>query len=1285
MNVTPADPSQRRHLRTIAGARRLLGLAAAVGLCLATSLVAVAAPAASIETERLCGQASCPPVSDFAIEDGSTFFAKLLDTEDFPARWYCGNWSADLGWLHILSDLAIFGAYFAIPVVIFYFLLNKPDLPFTKAIWLFAAFILSCGIGHLIEAGIFWWPAYRLSGLVKAVTAIVSWATVIAMIRLAPAALKLPSAAMLAKQLQASQDRLNFAIHSADIGIWDWDLKTDKLTFDETVHRIFDIDRDTKVDYSLVIQRIHPDDREQVQQLVADSLKTGCDYDTKYRCIQRDGSVRYVRATGRVTIGNDGKPQHFIGVCFDYTKHQRLDEAIVESERNFRSTFENVAQGLAVVGLDGRWLRVNQGLCDIVEYSEAELLDSCLQAITHVDDLERCQQNMANLLSGACESFTTEKRCIRKDGSVTWTNLTASLVRDAQGQAKQFIVVIEDIQSRKDADLELRKQRAQFESFLKSDIVGIAICRSDGTVEQANDEILRILGFSRTELEQENLNLRELTPPEYKALDAQNYQDITRDGSVKPFEKEFYRSDRSRIPVVKGITQIEGQDDHFLCFVLDASSQKETETQLIAAKQIAEQSNQAKSEFLAVMSHELRTPLNGVLGMTELLADTPLNSRQQRYLDACQSSGKCLLTLIDDILDFSKIEAGRLELDEHPFALLELLESVLSSMQLRADEKDIELLYQLEHSSNLQLQGDSHRLRQVLMNLLANALKFTEQGEVCLRATPDRLTKTQATIRFTVSDTGIGIPQDRLHRLFQSFSQVDSSTTRKYGGSGLGLSISKGIVDAMGGSMGVESESGVGSQFWFTVTFQRTDQTEPGRKLLADKLDDLNVLVVEHDDALRRTLVSMLQGWKIRCVAQADSYAVEHVMHHAQRGGRPFDFAIIAHDLPGDDGLQLAQRIRTLPELNNTQLILTMSLDSELSPEHVIFEQCLQTPLSQSRLLQALSPPTGGAPSPSQLPELDEQTIAITQQAKSPELRILLADDHPINQLFAGEILAKADLDFDTANDGREVLEAVRKTVYDVIVMDCQMPDVDGFEATLQIRALEASGQLPGRRAIIALTANAIRGDQERCLAAGMDDYIAKPFHPTELLAAIQRQRLQCDAKSELEHGLVFDEPEAGRGATGKSTGEHESESEPDQQSEQEGQAEKQYEDSTRPIDTRILMERCMGDVAFAENLLQSFASDGPQRLKLIARHTRDNDPQAVGEVAHALKGLAGIMTAGELQELADQVESAGKSGDIDAVRDLLSELTACMDQCIAYVPQATQESRRSHAAGGLV
>ena len=558
------------------------------------------------------------------------------------------------------------------------------------------------------------------------------------------------------------------------------------------------------------------------------------------------------------------------------------------------------------------------------------------------------------------------------------------------------------------------------------------------------------------------------------------------------------------------VSDTDGVLTHFVAVKIDVTQRKRADEALTLAKEQAEEASRAKSQFLASMSHELRTPLNGVIGMAELLGNTELDQRQRSFVDACRSSGKSLLALINDILDFSKIEAGKLELDEHDFHLGRLVEEIVETMAFQAHQKKIQIFSHVAPRACRTLRGDSGRLRQILVNLIGNAIKFTAAGEVTVRVEPAETADDPALFRFRVSDTGIGIPADRMERLFQSFSQADSSTTRKYGGSGLGLAISKALVQLMGGQIGVQSESGRGSTFWFSVPLQDAAGEEGGFSTFSTELES-------------------------------------------------------AEPLPPKPG-----------------------------------------PAPGSVLANA---------------------------------RVLLAEDNPISRRVAEEILRQAGMTCRAVDNGRQALEAVAGERFDLVLMDCQMPEMDGFTATQRIREMEDNGQLAGRLPVIALTANAIKGDRERCLAAGMDDYISKPFEVQALLATLARflagpSRTAADA------------PAAGPPSVPPGS------------------------DSPAPIDRDTLLDLCTGSPEFVRSVLSEFAEDLPQRFERLAGHVRQGDARAACEVAHSLKGSAGMLAAGAVQELAAQVEAAGRAGGLAEMAALLNLLGDEIHRCLDYIPE---------------
>ena len=519
---------------------------------------------------------------------------------------------------------------------------------------------------------------------------------------------------------------------------------------------------------------------------------------------------------------------------------------------------------------------------------------------------------------------------------------------------------------------------------------------------------------------------------------------------------------------------------------------------LAAARDAALEGSRAKSAFLATMSHEIRTPMNGVIGLTDLLLDTELNERQRQYADGVRSAGNALLTVINDVLDFSKIEAGHLELEEIDFDLVQVVEEVAELITEPARAKDLELLAYCSPQLPLGLRGDPSRLRQILLNLASNAVKFTSAGEVVVRAHLEASTPDTVTVRFEVVDTGIGIAAEDANRLFEPFSQADSSTTRQFGGTGLGLAISRQLVTAMGGELGVDSVPGAGSTFWFTVEFElaRDGSIVPARR--TDLLKGLRALIVDDNTTNRLVLRNQLAAWSMDVTVVDSGAAALNTLIDAARQGQPFDLAIIDMTMPGMNGLDLARQITAAPILTGTGLALMTSggdITEEEAREAGIVAT-LSKPVQLARLHATLHEVMGPRRVPTPRPDAVAEPVDVGRGL------VLVVDDGEINQIVATGMLERLGYTVEVANDGMEAVQAIRRTAYAAIFMDVQMPNMDGYEATQRIRRIEGEIQ---HTPIIAMTAGAIAGDRERCLEAGMDDYISKPVALATIEEALSR------------------------------------------------------------------------------------------------------------------------------------------------------------------------------------
>ncbi|OUS29958.1 hypothetical protein A9Q99_07825 [Gammaproteobacteria bacterium 45_16_T64] len=807
------------------------------------------------------------------------------------------------------------------------------------------------------------------------------------------------------------------------------------------------------------------------------------------------------------------------------------------------------------------------------------------------------------------------------------------------------IRTIEITQINKQLTLALKSLKQQSFAFDQHAIVFTT--DTQGSITMVNDRFCRLSGYSTVELLHENCNLFDSEyHSEYFWEDM--YSQIS-NGNVWNAEIKNRRKDGGIFWVDTTIVPFVGDDGvpiNYVAISSDITERKKAEFALIKAKEGAEAATLAKGEFLASMSHEIRTPMNGVLGMLGLLLNSALDKDQHHKATVAQTSARALLTVINDILDFSKVDAGKLELEELDFDLRTLLDEFAESMALRVEEKGVELILDVTNVELSKVRGDPGRIRQILVNLVGNSIKFTQSGEIMVRANVREVGGGELVFSCTVRDTGIGIPEHKRVHLFDAFTQVDASTTRKYGGTGLGLSIVKQLCELMGGCVSVASEIGEGSCFEFILLLKKSDQSKKILPIVDTK--NLQLLIVDDNETNRVVMRGQLEHWgaSVEDVSGGES-ALTLLRERARdlgSSGSAFDVAFLDMQMPNMNGAELGRAIKSDPSLKDLKLVMMTSMGHRGDAKYFSdlgFSGYFSKPVTTSDLFDTLVVVAdGGAVLDHATPLVTHHYLQTLDQERKdiswPEgIRLLLVEDNPINQEVVLGMLEDVDLTADVANDGKEALgylgEASEENPYDLVMMDCQMPEMDGYEATKLIRAGKA-GYCNQNIIIIAMTGNAMVGDKQKCLDAGMNDYLSKPLEPNDLEAMLLKW-VGEDAEQKIERVGVEDKIDVV--AT---------------------------KDSSAAWNQDAALKRLGGRESMMDKLISLYVNDMPNQLAEINICYQRNDLEGVCMVAHTIKGVSANLSGVDVQQCAGEIESAAKFADSALIDALLPKLESAYD-----------------------
>ena len=1020
-------------------------------------------------------------------------------------------------------------------------------------------------------------------------------------------------------ELRENQNQLAMVIDTVNEGITFSDERGHFEVFNPTMERLTGYTKEeaNATDFSLLLYP-DPDSRQRALDGLKDLLEKGEIHDEETTITTKSQDQRILLVTTKLLNANGRKM--FLSAYRDITERKRMEENLEANRAWLSAIFDNVGVGISIIDPTGRYIQANRWWTERLGYTLEELRRFTSHDITHQDDREASRSEMQTLVQGRVGHYELEKRYVCKNGEVFWAILAVTPIRRPGGELEAVVGIISDITERKRAQEELQVSEIRFREMFDEAPVGYHELDTSGQITRVNRTELQTLGYTTEEM---------CGRPVWDFIeerDASQHSVLQKLAGERPpgrnVERTYRRKDGSTVPVLcedKLLRDIEGRITGIRTTLQDITHRKRMEEELKSAKEAAEAATKAKSEFLAVMSHEIRTPMNGVIGMTDLLTQTTLTAEQSDLVDTLRVSGETLLTVINDILDFSKIESGKIELEEAPFEPRTCIEEVYDLLSQKASAKNLDLLYWIDPEVPSGIIGDKYRLRQIMFNLIGNAIKFTEKGEIFTSVKLKWRVGKTFELQFSVRDSGIGIPQDKLDRLFKAFMQVDSSTTRRYGGTGLGLAISMRLVELMKGKIWVESEMGKGSNFHFTMqsSVPTTSEVLPevyvrGKNVA---IAGRRVLLVDDNATNLRILRDLCHHWQlIPRATQSPAEALEWI-----KKGDPFDLGILDMQMPDVDGEQLAHSIRSLRPSAALKLILLSSLGSAVREgergEELFFAEVAK-PIKQSQLYNVIAEALSGQ----KVATSRKKSSVDHKTAAQAPMNILVAEDNAVNQKLILHILQQFGHTADVVSNGLEVLKILERKKFDIILMDVQMPEMDGLETT---RTIVNSRTIDERPKIIALTADAMIEDRQKCIDAGMDDYLSKPVHMDDVAAILSRW--------------------------GPAPGKRE-------QTPQEEES-KEFLEFEKAVLQRLKEFGVAGDPGFVVGLLDDFIKTAQQLIAELPGAYARRDHSRLDYLSHTLKGSFTTFNLIHLVAIAAGIEKRAEANELDGLEKDLEVL----------------------------